>query len=111
MNISGSVRVTFGTLPNPLSSPLFACYLDLFSVMFAFVYSSDNIKDHPIPAWALQEVSHSPVTTNMLETWFPQSDQSGVSSNLMESLRYGSWHSLHFLLNVHQNKTHVKTLY
>ncbi|KAM4572952.1 treslin [Odontesthes bonariensis] len=48
---------------------------------------NDNLKDHPIPEWALQEFSHSPVTTSMLETWFPQSDQSGVSSNLMESLR------------------------
>ncbi|XP_018541184.2 LOW QUALITY PROTEIN: treslin [Lates calcarifer] len=47
----------------------------------------DKPKDHPVPEWAQQEVSHCPLTTGMLETWFPQSDQSGVSSHLMESMR------------------------
>ncbi|XP_028286050.1 treslin isoform X2 [Parambassis ranga] len=47
----------------------------------------DKIKDHHVPEWALQELSHSPLTTSTLETWFPQSDQSGVSAHLMESMR------------------------
>ncbi|KAF7223962.1 treslin isoform X2 [Nothobranchius furzeri] len=48
---------------------------------------NDDVKDHPVPAWALQELSHSPQTADMLEAWFPQSDQSGVSTHLMESMR------------------------
>ncbi|XP_041853547.1 treslin [Melanotaenia boesemani] len=48
---------------------------------------NDKFKDHPVPEWAQQEFSRNPVTTSMLETWFPQSDYSGVSSHLMESLR------------------------
>ncbi|XP_005460037.1 treslin isoform X1 [Oreochromis niloticus] len=48
---------------------------------------NDQLKENPIPEWAQQEFSHSPPATNMLETWFPQSDYSGVSSHLMESMR------------------------
>ncbi|XP_039989565.1 treslin [Xiphias gladius] len=47
----------------------------------------DKVKDHPVPEWAQQEVSHCPLSMGVLETWFPQSDQSGVSSHLMESMR------------------------
>ncbi|XP_075946106.1 treslin [Anarhichas minor] len=47
----------------------------------------DQPKDHPVPEWAQQEVSHCPLTNGVLESWFPQSDQSGVSSHLMESMR------------------------
>ncbi|XP_026222218.1 treslin isoform X2 [Anabas testudineus] len=47
----------------------------------------DNLKDHPVPEWAQQEVSRCSLTTDMLETWFPQSDHSGVSSHLMESIK------------------------
>uniref|UniRef100_A0A3B4T330 TOPBP1 interacting checkpoint and replication regulator n=1 Tax=Seriola dumerili TaxID=41447 RepID=A0A3B4T330_SERDU len=48
---------------------------------------NEKLKDHVVPEWAQQEVSHCPLTTGVLETWFPQSDQSGVSSHLMESMR------------------------
>ncbi|XP_030281197.1 treslin [Sparus aurata] len=47
----------------------------------------DQPKDHQVPEWAQQEVSHCPLTKGMLENWFPQSDKSGVSSHLMESMR------------------------
>ncbi|XP_072242442.1 treslin [Leuresthes tenuis] len=80
----------------PVTAETSADLPDVVSSVLGVVYDimnedgdgiNDNLKDHPIPEWALQEFSHSPVTTSMLETWFPQSDQSGVSSNLMESLR------------------------
>ncbi|KAM9376944.1 treslin [Pholidichthys leucotaenia] len=48
---------------------------------------NDNIEDDVVPEWAMQELRHSPLTTSTLETWFPHSDQSGVSSYLMESMR------------------------
>ncbi|KAM7397103.1 hypothetical protein PAMP_020100 [Pampus punctatissimus] len=47
----------------------------------------DQPNNHPVPEWAQQEVGRCPLTTGVLESWFPQSDQSGVSSHLMESLR------------------------
>ncbi|XP_046890663.1 treslin isoform X2 [Hypomesus transpacificus] len=46
--------------------------------------------DNPqIPDWVQQELSHwsSSLTTGLVESWFPHSDQSGVSSHLMESIR------------------------
>lgn len=68
-------------------------------VNHVFLYSSDKIKDHPVPEWAQQEVSRCPLTTGMLETWFPQSDQSGVSSHLMESMKYVDSGFTHFSIN------------
>uniref|UniRef100_A0A8C7XEL2 Treslin n=1 Tax=Oryzias sinensis TaxID=183150 RepID=A0A8C7XEL2_9TELE len=47
---------------------------------------NDKIQDPPVPEWVQQEISH-PLTTSLLETWFPLSDLSGVSSHLMESFR------------------------
>ncbi|KAE8296774.1 Treslin TopBP1-interacting checkpoint and replication regulator [Larimichthys crocea] len=47
----------------------------------------DQPKDHQVPEWAQQEIGKCPLTTGMLESWFPQSDQSGVSPHLMESIR------------------------
>ncbi|XP_023198921.1 treslin isoform X2 [Xiphophorus maculatus] len=49
--------------------------------------TDDEIRDPPAPEWAAQELSHRSPTTHTLEAWFPQSDQSGVSANLMESIR------------------------
>ncbi|XP_044212796.1 treslin [Thunnus albacares] len=69
---------------------------DVVSSVLGVVYDimeedGDGIDDqpnyHPVPEWAQQEVSHCPLTTGVLESWFPQSDQSGVSSHLMESFR------------------------
>lgn len=62
---------------------LFNCLLFIADV----VNSSDQPKNHQVPEWAQQEVSHCPLTKGMLENWFPQSDKSGVSSHLMESMR------------------------
>ncbi|XP_040895306.1 treslin isoform X2 [Toxotes jaculatrix] len=71
---------------------------DVVSSVLGVVYDimeedGDSVDDEPVahlvPEWAQQEVSPGscPLTTGMLETWFPQSDQSGVSSHLMESMR------------------------
>ncbi|KAM9854822.1 treslin [Aulostomus maculatus] len=49
--------------------------------------TDDKSNDHPVPEWAQREVNHCPVTVGILESWFPQSDQAGVSSHLMESMR------------------------
>ncbi|XP_061780817.1 treslin isoform X2 [Nerophis lumbriciformis] len=49
--------------------------------------ADDPPNDHTVPEWAQQELSHRPMTVGLLETWFPHSDHSGVTSNLMESLR------------------------
>ncbi|KAM6972945.1 treslin [Aplochiton taeniatus] len=42
-----------------------------------------------VPEWAQQELNHwsSPQVSGLVEGWFPQSDQSGVSAHLMESMR------------------------
>uniref|UniRef100_A0A3Q4HDQ1 Treslin-like n=1 Tax=Neolamprologus brichardi TaxID=32507 RepID=A0A3Q4HDQ1_NEOBR len=65
---------------------------DIVNSVLGVVYDimkqdGDSLKENPIPEWAQQEFSHSPPATNMLETWFSQSDYSGVSSHLMESMR------------------------
>ncbi|XP_017288318.1 treslin [Kryptolebias marmoratus] len=48
---------------------------------------NDDVDDHPVPEWAQQEFTQNPQTADMLETWFPQSDQAGVSTQLMESMK------------------------
>lgn len=75
-------------------------YLHYWIVNYSFVYSPDKLKDHPVPEWAQQEVSRCPLTTDVLETWFPQSDQSGVSSHLMESIKYVNSGFTYFLLYI-----------
>uniref|UniRef100_A0A3B3WKY8 Treslin N-terminal domain-containing protein n=1 Tax=Poecilia mexicana TaxID=48701 RepID=A0A3B3WKY8_9TELE len=47
----------------------------------------NEVRDPPAPEWATQELSHRSPMTHTLEAWFPQSDQSGVGANLMESIR------------------------
>uniref|UniRef100_A0A087XAD4 Uncharacterized protein n=1 Tax=Poecilia formosa TaxID=48698 RepID=A0A087XAD4_POEFO len=49
--------------------------------------TDDEVRDPPAPEWATQELSHRSPMTHTLEAWFPQSDQSGVGANLMESIR------------------------
>ncbi|XP_029909145.1 treslin [Myripristis murdjan] len=48
-----------------------------------------QLKDPQVPEWAQQELSQrsSLQTLSLTDRWFPQSDQSGVSSHFMESLR------------------------
>ncbi|XP_077373736.1 treslin [Festucalex cinctus] len=40
-----------------------------------------------VPEWAQQELGHCSPRVGLLETWFPHSDHSGVTSHLMESFR------------------------
>lgn len=57
------------------------------STTVLFFIHLDQTEDHLLPEWARQEVSLCPRPNEVLEAWFPQSDQSGVSSHLMESMR------------------------
>ncbi|XP_010793749.1 treslin-like [Notothenia coriiceps] len=57
------------------------------SVVTKSLVCEDQPIDHQVPEWAQREVSRRPLATGVLECWFPQSDQSGVSSHLMESIR------------------------
>lgn len=43
--------------------------------------------EFPIPEWAQQEAGRGHPDSRVLESWFLQCDQSGVSSHLMESMR------------------------
>ncbi|KAF3855182.1 hypothetical protein F7725_023237 [Dissostichus mawsoni] len=80
----------------PATSETSADLPDVVSSVLGVVYDimeedGDTVEDQPIdhqvPEWAQQEVRRRPLTTGVLECWFPQSDQSGVSSHLMESMR------------------------
>ncbi|XP_029379744.1 treslin isoform X2 [Echeneis naucrates] len=79
----------------PATADISADLPDVVSSVLGVVYDimedddgiNDKLKDHVVPVWAQQEVSHGPLTTGVLETWFPQSDQSGVSSHLMDSIK------------------------
>ncbi|XP_047453301.1 treslin isoform X2 [Mugil cephalus] len=82
--IAPATTETSADLPDVVSSVLGVVY-DIMEDDGDSV--NEKLNDHPVPEWALQEFSHSPLTTSTLETWFPQSDQSGVSSHLMESMR------------------------
>lgn len=68
--------------------PWFIETLICFYKYFCCFYSPEQPKDHPVPEWAQQEVILHPLTSGVLESWFPQSDQSGVSSHLMESMKW-----------------------
>ncbi|RVE71364.1 hypothetical protein OJAV_G00050930 [Oryzias javanicus] len=70
-------------LPDVVSSVLGVVYDIMNQEEDAF---NDKMQDQPVPEWAQQEFRH-PVTTSLLEVWFPHSDMSGVSSHLMESFR------------------------
>ncbi|KAG7221120.1 hypothetical protein INR49_017561 [Caranx melampygus] len=68
---------TSADLPDVVSSVL--------GVVYDIMEEDSDCVD--VPDWAQQEVSRCPLTAGVLEIWFPQSDQSGVSSHLMESMR------------------------
>ncbi|XP_060892071.1 treslin [Labrus mixtus] len=83
-NISPATDETSAELPEVVSSVLGVVY----DIMEEDSDSLDDTsKHHQVPEWAQQEVNHCPLTTGVLESWFPQSDQAGVSSYLMESMR------------------------
>ncbi|XP_058854971.1 treslin-like isoform X1 [Acipenser ruthenus] len=67
---------------------------DIVSSVLNHVYDciedeqENSSEDPPVPDWAQQELSSTyPGPSALVEGWFPLSDQSGVSSNLMESIR------------------------
>ncbi|XP_032378499.1 treslin isoform X1 [Etheostoma spectabile] len=82
--IAPATEETSAELPDVVSSVLGVVY-DIMEDDGDTV--KDQQKDHQVPEWAQCEVSHCLLTGGMLESWFPQSDQSGVSSHLMESMR------------------------
>ncbi|XP_031151061.1 treslin isoform X2 [Sander lucioperca] len=82
--IAPATEETSAELPDVVSSVLGVVY-DIMEDDGDTV--KDQRKDQQVPEWAQQEVSHCQLTAGMLESWFPQSDQSGVSSHLMESMR------------------------
>ncbi|XP_041073795.1 treslin-like [Polyodon spathula] len=67
---------------------------DIVSSVLNHVYDciedeqENSTEDPSIPDWAQQELSLThPGPSALVEGWFPLSDQSGLSSNLMESIR------------------------
>ncbi|XP_061100292.1 treslin [Conger conger] len=73
---------------------------DIVSSVLSVVYDIMNDEEdesseaakvvHPcVPEWAQQELNHwsYPINAGVVEGWFPHSDQSGVSSHLMEAMR------------------------
>ncbi|CAB1446695.1 unnamed protein product [Pleuronectes platessa] len=83
-NIDPSPAEASTDLPDVVSSVLGVVY-DIMEKDGDIV--DDKVNDQPVSEWAQREIDHCQLTTSVLETWFPQSDQSGVSSNLMESIR------------------------
>ncbi|XP_075431290.1 treslin isoform X2 [Ascaphus truei] len=63
---------------------------DIVSSVLSHVYNSDNISttELPVPEWVEQELSQSSQwTSSIVERWYPLSDASGASCNLMEAFR------------------------
>ncbi|XP_062403746.1 treslin [Sardina pilchardus] len=69
---------------------------DVVNSVLSVVYDLMRDEDHcdekvncQIPDWANHELRHrsSAVSTGLVEYWFPESDESGVTANLMESMR------------------------
>uniref|UniRef100_UPI0037E73641 treslin n=1 Tax=Semicossyphus pulcher TaxID=241346 RepID=UPI0037E73641 len=83
-NFAPATTETSAELPEVVSSVLGVVY-DIMEEDGDGV--DDKSKDLPVPEWAQQEVNHRPLTTGVLENWFPQCDQAGVTSHLMESMR------------------------
>jgi len=56
-----------------------------------FLCFPDQVKIPLVPDWADQELKQGSCSrrNGVVEGWFPLSDQSGISSNLMESMRFG----------------------
>lgn len=52
-------------------------------------FLTEKVNNSKIPDWVNQELRHgtSSVSTDLVEYWFPESDEAGVSINLMESMR------------------------
>ncbi|XP_077452629.1 treslin isoform X2 [Stigmatopora argus] len=72
-------------LPEVVNSVLGVVY-DMLEEDNGSIDEQQNVDD-AIPEWAKQELSQCSPNVGLLETWFPHSNHSGVTSNLMESLR------------------------
>ncbi|KAF7657949.1 hypothetical protein LDENG_00020020 [Lucifuga dentata] len=81
--IASASADTSADLPDVVNSVLGVVY----DIMEEGDGADELLAGDQIPEWAQQELSHRSMTAGMVESWFPQSDQSGVSSNLMESMR------------------------
>ncbi|XP_051808511.1 treslin isoform X2 [Acanthochromis polyacanthus] len=82
-NIAFTTTETSADLPDVVSSVLGVVY-DIMKEDADG--ANDTVEDCPVPEWALQEISQSQLTSSTFGRWFPQSDQSGVTSHLMESM-------------------------
>uniref|UniRef100_A0A3Q2ZXU5 TOPBP1 interacting checkpoint and replication regulator n=1 Tax=Kryptolebias marmoratus TaxID=37003 RepID=A0A3Q2ZXU5_KRYMA len=74
---------------NPITAETSPDLPDVVNSVLGVIYDIMN-KDGDeinVPEWAQQEFTQNPQTADMLETWFPQSDQAGVSTQLMESMK------------------------
>ncbi|XP_041651864.1 treslin [Cheilinus undulatus] len=83
-NITTATAETSTELPEVVSSVLGVVY-DIMEEDGDGV--DDASRNHQVPEWAQQEINHRPLRTGVFESWFPQSDQAGVSPHLMESMR------------------------
>ncbi len=68
--------------------------LKLWSYIFVLRFP-DQVKLPFVPDWANQELKQGSCLrrNGLVEGWFPLSDQSGISCHLMESMRFGIFHS------------------
>ncbi|XP_056138313.1 treslin [Lampris incognitus] len=66
-----------------------------------------HLQEPQVPEWAQHELGHfsSPLKTGLMESWFPHSDHSGVSSSLMESMRL-----LHIVSEQGEDEAHGEEL-
>ncbi|XP_077425544.1 treslin isoform X2 [Vanacampus margaritifer] len=82
---TSSTAQILADLPEVVSSVLGTVY----DMMEQDDDSSDEQPNVPyvVPEWAQQELGHCSPRVGLLETWFPHSDHSGVTSHLMESFR------------------------
>ncbi|TRY54824.1 hypothetical protein DNTS_001792 [Danionella cerebrum] len=76
-----------------ISSDLPEVVSSVLSVMYDIMEDDDEDSGHTkmslVPDWANQELKQGSFSRgcDMVEAWFPLSDQSGISCNLMESIR------------------------
>lgn len=78
-------------------------FYPIFKIMF--LRFSDQVKMPLVPDWADQELKQGSCSrrNGVVEGWFPLSDQSGISCNLMESMRFVIFHSFktfYFIYNI-----------
>ncbi|XP_036400192.1 treslin [Megalops cyprinoides] len=86
--VSPATGETSADLPDIVTSVLSVVY-DIMNDEEESTGELTQVTGTCVPEWVQQELNHwsSPVTAGLVEGWFPQSDESGVSSHLMESMR------------------------